>query len=62
MRDRQAVIAWNHRLRDLRLSELPPETQTYLEDEVLPTLPPDRPAYVWFDVFDLAEGRFASGG
>ena len=56
-RPRTEIIAWNNRERDLRLSDLPPETQEYLEDYIPKFVPRNRPVYRWFDVYDLEEER-----
>lgn len=51
------VIKWNNRLRDLRPSEAPDESQEYMEDYIRDHVPKHRPVYVWFDIYDLEEGR-----
>jgi hypothetical protein len=56
-RPRTDVIVWNNQKRDLRLSDLPPETQEYMEDYVVQNLPRNRIVYHWFDVYDLEEER-----
>jgi hypothetical protein len=56
-RPRTEIIAWNNRERDLRLSDLPPETQEYMEDYIKQFVPRNRVVYHWFDVFDLEEER-----
>ena len=56
-RRRAEVIIWNNKERDLRLSDLPPELQEYMEDYVRDFLPRNRPVYHWFDVYDLEEER-----
>ena len=56
-RPRTEIISWNNRERDLRLSDLPPETQEYLEDYIPKFVPRNRPVYRWFDVYDLEEER-----
>ena len=50
------IIRWNNKMRDMRISELPDELQVHLETD-MQSLPKHRPAYVWFDIFDLEEGR-----
>src|SRR5256714_12321960 len=42
-RPRIEIIAWNNKQRDLRLSDLPPETQEYMEDYIRDFLPRNRP-------------------
>jgi hypothetical protein len=56
VQDRLEVIRWNNQLRDTRLSELPIDSQEYLEDIQI-ELAKKRPVYVWFDVYDIEEGR-----
>ena len=56
-RPRAEIILWNNRERDLRLSDLPPETQEYMEDYIASFLPRNRVIYHWFDVYDLEEER-----
>jgi hypothetical protein len=51
------IIKWNNRLRDLRPSEAPDYAQEYMEDYVPKHLPKNRPVYVWFDIYDIEEGR-----
>ena len=57
VKERMEVIRWNNKMRDLRLSEMPDFGQEYLEDYILEHLPTHRPVYVWFDVYDIEEGR-----
>ena len=54
---RSEIIAWNNKERDLRLSDLPPELQEYMEDYIPKCVPRNRPVYHWYDVYDLEEGR-----
>jgi Domain of unknown function (DUF5069) len=56
-RSRAEVIAWNNKERDLRLSDLPVETQEYMEDYIAKFVPRNRVVYHWFDVYDLEEER-----
>jgi len=56
-RERVEIIQWNNRQRDLRLSDLPPELQEFMEDYIQEFLPRNRPVYHWFDVYDLEEER-----
>jgi len=56
-RPRPEIIAWNNRERDVRLSELPPETQEFMEDYIAKFIPRNRVVYHWFDVYDLEEER-----
>ena len=54
---RAEVIAWNNKQRDMRLSDLSPELQEYMEDYVAKFIPRNRVVYHWFDVYDLEEER-----
>jgi hypothetical protein len=56
-RERVEIIQWNNKQRDLRLSDLKPETQEFMEDYIQKFVPRNRPVYHWFDVFDLEEQR-----
>src|SRR5436309_2970512 len=51
------IIVWNNQQRDLRLSDLPRETQEFMEDYIRTFVPRNRPIYHWFDVYDLEEER-----
>ncbi|MFO0775174.1 MAG: DUF5069 domain-containing protein [Nitrospiraceae bacterium] len=53
-----AILRWNNRMRELRPSQLPLKTQRFLEDYIPKNLPPNRPVYVYFDVYDLEERRY----
>ena len=56
-RSRTDIVIWNNRDRDLRLSDLPPELQEYMEDYIATSVPRNRVVYHWFDVYDLEEER-----
>ncbi len=56
-RERVEIVQWSNKQRDLRLSDLPPELQEYLEDYIQQYVPRNRPVYHWFDVYDLEEER-----
>jgi hypothetical protein len=56
-RPRTEIIAWNNQQRDLRLSDLSPELQEYMEDYIAEFIPRNRVVYHWFDVYDLEEER-----
>src|SRR5437870_10563924 len=56
-RSRAEIIAWNNKQRDLRLSDLSPEIQEYMEDYIQKFVPRNRVVYRWFDVYDLEEER-----
>ena len=54
---RNVSVAWNNKERDLRLSDLPPELQEYMENYIHRYVPRNRVVYHWFDVYDLEEQR-----
>jgi hypothetical protein len=56
-RPRVEIIKWNNHLRDLRVSELPDQTQEFFEDYIPKFVPKNRPIYSWLDIFDLEEER-----
>ena len=56
-RQRAEVVAWNNKERDLRLSDLPPELQEFMENYIQRYVPRNRVVYHWFDVYDLEEQR-----
>lgn len=56
-RSRAEIVAWNNKERDLRLSDLPPETQEFMENYIQRYIPRNRVVYHWFDVYDLEEQR-----
>jgi hypothetical protein len=56
-RSRAEIIAWNNKERDLRLSDLSPELQEYMEDYIQEFVPRNRVVYHWFDAYDLEEER-----
>jgi hypothetical protein len=56
-RPRADIVVWNNRERDLRLSDLTPELQEYMEDYIRQYVPRNRVVYHWFDAYDLEEQR-----
>jgi hypothetical protein len=56
-RPRADIVIWNNNERDLRLSDLTPELQEYMEDYIAAAVPRNRVVYHWFDVYDLEEER-----
>jgi len=56
-RSRADIVVWNNKERDLRLSDLSPELQEYMEDYIRQYVPRHRVVYHWFDVYDLEEQR-----
>jgi len=51
------IIRWNNTLRDMRISEMDDHAQECLEEYVDVHLPPHKPVYHWFDVYDIEEKR-----
>lgn len=56
-RSLEEVVAWNNKMRELRLGELPPRAQMFMESYIPTHVPTGRVPRVWFDVYDLEEGR-----
>jgi hypothetical protein len=56
-RSRADIIVWNNQLRDVRLSDLPVESQEYMEDYIAQYVPRNRVVYHFFDIFDYEEQR-----
>jgi hypothetical protein len=57
VKDRRAVIQWNNKMRDMRISEMPIELQEFLEGYIPQYIPAGKVVRVWFDVYDMEEGR-----
>lgn len=57
VKDRAEIVAWNNKLRDMRLSDMPMPLQLFLEDYIPQYIPAGKVVRVWFDVYDLEEGR-----
>ncbi len=57
IKDKVEIIRWNNKMRDMRLSEMEDFGQEYLEEYISKNLPKYPPVYVWFDVYDIEEGR-----
>jgi hypothetical protein len=57
IKDRGEIVVWNNKMRDMRLSEMPLPLQLFLEDYIPKFIPKNRTVRVWFDVYDLEEGR-----
>ena len=55
--DTDEILAWNNKLRDMRLSDMTLQAQQYLEEYIPKFVPQHRPVYVWVDVYDLEEKR-----
>jgi hypothetical protein len=56
-KSRTEIIVWSNKERDLRLSDLSPALQEFMEDYIAKYVPRNRVVYHWFDVFDLEEER-----
>lgn len=56
-RSRAEVIVWSNHQRDLRLSDLSPELQEYMEDTIASVVPRNRVVRSFFDVYDFEEQR-----
>jgi hypothetical protein len=52
-RSRAEVIVWNNHQRDLRLSDLSPELQEYVEDTIASVVPRNRVVNRFFEVCDF---------
>ncbi len=57
VKDKREIIAWNNKMRDLRLSDMPIELQEFLEGYIPQFIPNDKIVRVWFDVYDIEEKR-----
>ena len=57
VKDRAEIVVWNNKLRCTRLCDMPIHLQEFLEGYIPQFVPKNRPVYVWFDVYDLEEGR-----
>lgn len=55
--NRHEVIQWNNDLRAKRPCDMPIELQEFLEGYIPEFIPAGKIVYVWFDVYDLEEGR-----
>ncbi|BDS08804.1 hypothetical protein NT6N_38440 [Oceaniferula spumae] len=56
-REQIEIIKWNNDLRYKSIADMPDELQEFLEEYIEKYVPKHRPVYVWFDVYDLEEGR-----
>lgn len=60
VKESREVVRWNNSLRDRRISEMPIELQEFLEGYIPECLPEGAVVHVWFDVYDIEEGRMRS--
>jgi len=51
------IVQWNNDLRDKRISTMPIELQEFLEGYIPENIPAGKIVRVWFDVYDIEEGR-----
>jgi len=51
------IIQWNNDMRDKRISTMPIELQEFLEGYIPQNIPAGKIVRVWFDVYDIEEGR-----
>ncbi len=56
-REPREIIAWNNKMRATRPCDLPIELQEFLEGYIPEVIPTGKIVYVWFDVYDIEEGR-----
>ena len=56
-REKVEIVKWNNSLRHKTIAEMPDNLQEFLEGYIEEHVPKHRPVYVWFDVYDLEEGR-----
>tara|TARA_R110002096_G_scaffold238581_7_gene430160 strand:+ start:9532 stop:9996 length:465 start_codon:yes stop_codon:yes gene_type:complete len=56
-RERREIIAWNNKMRATRPCDMPIELQEFLEGYIPEVIPTGKIVYVWFDVYDIEEGR-----
>lgn len=57
VQDRTEIVLWNNKMRDSRLSEMPPELQVFMEDYMAQYVPEGKVVYHWFDIYDYEEKR-----
>jgi hypothetical protein len=56
-RPQREIIQWNNDMRDKRISTMPIELQEFLEGYIPENIPTGKIVRVWFDVYDIEEGR-----
>ena len=57
VQDEKEIIQWNNDMRGKRVCEMPIELQQFLEGYIPEFIPEGKIVYVWFDVYDIEEGR-----
>ncbi len=53
--DPDEIAAWNARMQTQKIADLPAEMRDFINQYVTENLP--RPVTVWFDMYDVEEGR-----
>lgn len=56
-REKREIIAWNNVMRSKHLCDMPIELQEFLEGYIPQYIPSGKIVRVWFDVYDIEEGR-----
>lgn len=56
-RPTREIIAWNNKMRATRPCDMPIELQEFLEGYIPQVIPAGKIVYVWFDIYDIEEGR-----
>ena len=56
-REKVEIIQWNNDMRGKRICEMPTGLQEFLEGYIPQYIPAGKIVYVWFDVYDIEEGR-----
>ncbi|MDQ8196631.1 DUF5069 domain-containing protein [Pelagicoccus enzymogenes] len=57
VKEKREIIAWNNKMRYMRPVDMPIELQEFLEGYIPEYLPSNKIVRVWFDVYDIEEGR-----
>jgi hypothetical protein len=57
VKDPTEIVRWNNQMREKRFSDLSEQLQVKLEGYIQEHLPPNKPLYVWFDLYDIEEER-----
>ena len=57
VKDPAEIVQWNNKMRDMRLSEMPVPLQVFLEGYIPVYIAKGKVVRVWFDVYDMEEGR-----
>lgn len=57
VKETREIIAWNNKMRYTRPVDMPIELQEFLEGYIPENIPAGKIVYLWFDVYDIEEGR-----